>query len=597
MITFASDGLSVEVERVSLGTPNATATLTGALALRYEASGLNNGSEYTYRVAGFAHGLTTPYSAVTNLIPMATPALALNHQSAGTISIAWSHVAGVYVYALERKTGNGSFVMIEPMIQSGDTTYEDTAISEDEVYAYRIRAINKYDQETPHSNEVIAHADDALIEFSVALVTSNLLIGTTAISMKIDNDTSNPISNIDLYRREVGETHSVRAMAGGAFAAQQVKSEIDINIAAGRLYFYDMSLPAESEHLRGNEARRIEALAQPNFEVSVGNDFNRLEIFYGLGADGFRIVRAVNNVTTTVATLSAVIDSIFYDVNVAPDDTYYYELESTNSYGEMFSTLTVDVTAALVNHTPEASSLVVAARGASEAEILITTRAYGATDHGYLGHLIVNGARTELTDSEVVETGPSVHVAGVTVTVGEGEYFQMTMHFGLGDATPSVAVPFRYANDGLLPFLVDDDVDAIGVDSAAELSWVRGNADRFGHRISWKQPRPGDGVGEDIETLLNYDASEFTVTRLNNGTPATITLVAFDAQGESAVTITVIPGIFPDPGGGDGDGGLFVIGHSSGGCSFLPIHAGGRVDPLFALLLLLSLGYIYRRRH
>ena len=69
LITFASDGLSVRVERVSLGTPNVTNTYTSALAQRYAASGLNNGSEYTYRVAGFAHGLTTPYSALTNPDP------------------------------------------------------------------------------------------------------------------------------------------------------------------------------------------------------------------------------------------------------------------------------------------------------------------------------------------------------------------------------------------------------------------------------------------------------------------------------------------------------------------------------------------------
>ena len=153
LITFASDGLSVEVERVSLGTQNSTATLTGAMAQRYAASGLSNGSEYTFRVAGYAHGLTTPYSALTNLVPMATPVLVLNHQSAGTISISWGAIAGATKYVLQRKTGNGAYADVQT-VDAPAVVYTDTGVTEAEVYAYRLRARNKHDQDTGHSSEI-----------------------------------------------------------------------------------------------------------------------------------------------------------------------------------------------------------------------------------------------------------------------------------------------------------------------------------------------------------------------------------------------------------------------------------------------------------
>ena len=174
--TFVSDGLSVLVEQVSLGTPNVTNTFTGALAQRYAASGLNNGSEYAFRVAGFAHGVATPYSAVTNLIPMATPALTLDYQSKGTISLSWGAIAGVDKYVLERKADSGSFAAISPLIAGSDTTYTDTNFTDGVIYTYRLKARNKYSQDAGYSNMVAADGQVLLTAATVTL-TPNTPIG------------------------------------------------------------------------------------------------------------------------------------------------------------------------------------------------------------------------------------------------------------------------------------------------------------------------------------------------------------------------------------------------------------------------------------
>ena len=175
LITFASDGLSVEVERVSLGTPNSTATLTGALAQRYAASGLTNGSEYTFRVAGYAHGLTTPYSALTNLVAMATPVLVLDYQSAGTISISWAAIAGATKYVLQRKVGSGSYADVQT-VDAPAVVYADTDLTDDTVHSYRLRARNKHNQDTGHSNGVNGYAGDS---FMVTVVGS----GNASVSL------------------------------------------------------------------------------------------------------------------------------------------------------------------------------------------------------------------------------------------------------------------------------------------------------------------------------------------------------------------------------------------------------------------------------
>ena len=156
-ITFASDGLSVLVEQVSLGTLNITSTVTSALAQRYVASGLNNGSEYAFRVAGFAHGVATPYSAVTNLVPMATPTLELiHHHPRSTTSISWAAIAGADKYVLERKADSGSFTVVSPLIAGSNTTYKDINLAyKVTTYFYRLRARNKYSQDTGYSNVVV----------------------------------------------------------------------------------------------------------------------------------------------------------------------------------------------------------------------------------------------------------------------------------------------------------------------------------------------------------------------------------------------------------------------------------------------------------
>jgi PKD repeat protein len=87
------------------------------------------------------------YAIVSNVVGTApaTPTnLSATPASASQIDLSWDAVADEIGYELWRKTETGQWVMVEPMLPAGTTTYADIMLGEGATYTYKLSAYSQY---------------------------------------------------------------------------------------------------------------------------------------------------------------------------------------------------------------------------------------------------------------------------------------------------------------------------------------------------------------------------------------------------------------------------------------------------------------------
>lgn len=121
------------------------ATLPGS-ATEFEDDALSPATQYFYRVqacnTGGCSAFTGEVSATTLPLPPGVPgALSATTISASRIDLAWGASTGVVTgYEIERRTGAGAYAPLTTV--SGATTFQDTGLSAETSYVYRVRACN-----------------------------------------------------------------------------------------------------------------------------------------------------------------------------------------------------------------------------------------------------------------------------------------------------------------------------------------------------------------------------------------------------------------------------------------------------------------------
>ncbi|MDW7676171.1 MAG: fibronectin type III domain-containing protein, partial [Bacillota bacterium] len=138
-------------------------------ATNFSHVGLAANTAYSYTVLAFNEAGESPLSSVvyqtTKTAPVEPPAaptnLAASAQSATSIRLTWTKGSGtVDYYSIERKTSGGSYSEIQPNISSGSTSFDDSSLSANTTYYYRIRAFNSGGP-SPYSNEANAATQQA----------------------------------------------------------------------------------------------------------------------------------------------------------------------------------------------------------------------------------------------------------------------------------------------------------------------------------------------------------------------------------------------------------------------------------------------------
>jgi len=114
----------------------------------YNETGLTYGETYTYRVRAFAQINQSDYSneksaETTFPAPANLSATALDDQ---TIRLIWTDNCSFEMgYRIERKTGSGIFIQVAE-VNANSTEYEETGLTFEETYTYRVRAFTSVNQ-------------------------------------------------------------------------------------------------------------------------------------------------------------------------------------------------------------------------------------------------------------------------------------------------------------------------------------------------------------------------------------------------------------------------------------------------------------------
>jgi hypothetical protein len=115
--------------------------------LTYTDTGLDAGTEYTYRVeacnAGGCSGYSNEASATTGVAAPGPPSgLQATAVSQSQVNLAWTASTGtVETYRIERRTASGSFAVIAT-VGGGTLAHQDTGLDAGTEYTYRVEACN-----------------------------------------------------------------------------------------------------------------------------------------------------------------------------------------------------------------------------------------------------------------------------------------------------------------------------------------------------------------------------------------------------------------------------------------------------------------------
>ncbi|MCD8109556.1 MAG: Ig-like domain-containing protein, partial [Clostridiales bacterium] len=97
---------------------------------------LTGGTEYDFYVAAYADGTLSDGSETMTICYLKTPTVTLSKDSTG-IQLSWEEVTGAEGYRIYRKTGEGSYSLMET---TSETSWTDKEISDGMIYTYQVYA-------------------------------------------------------------------------------------------------------------------------------------------------------------------------------------------------------------------------------------------------------------------------------------------------------------------------------------------------------------------------------------------------------------------------------------------------------------------------
>jgi fibronectin type 3 domain-containing protein len=230
---LAEDGYRIEQSAVDNLHYNEIAVI-GPNQTSYNATGLNAGTKYYYRVRAYNSITMSVYSSEKNAttlssIPLAPSGLTVTTLLSSKIIIAWTDNSNNETgFKVQRKLGaTGTYTTITTT-GANATTYSDISVTDGTSYCYRVAATNSAG-DSPYSNEVCGTTPLAKPTAATATAVSSSQINLTWI----DNSASETGYKIERKTGLAG-TYSQIALVGA-----NVQSYPDTNgLAPNTKYYY-----------------------------------------------------------------------------------------------------------------------------------------------------------------------------------------------------------------------------------------------------------------------------------------------------------------------------------------------------------------------
>ncbi len=533
-------GFKIERKTGSGGTYAQIAT-TGANVTTYNDTGLTAGTNYFYRVRATNAAGDSAYSAeasATTLIspPSAPSGLTATAISSSQINLSWTDVANETGFKIERKTGAGGTYSQIATVGTGVVTYNNTGLTVNTTYFYRVRATNA-GGDSPYSSEASATTLD------VAPAAPSGLSATSISSSQIN------LSWTDNATNETGFKIERKTGSGGTYAqiattAANVTTYNDTGLTSGTIYFYRV----RATNSVGDSAYSAEASATtgtvppdtPTGLTATATSSSQINLSWTDVATetGFKIERktGVGGTYSQIATVGTGIVT-YSNTGLAANTTYYYRIRATNAGGD--SPYSSEANATTLDVAPAAPS------GLSATSISSTQINLSWTDNATneTGFKIERKTGSGGTYAQIATTGANVTTYNDTgLTSGTIYFYRVRATNAVGDSAYSAEAS---AATGTVPPDTPTGLTATATSSSQiNLSWTD-VATETGFKIERKT-----GVGGTYSQIATVGAG--VVTYSNTGLTANTTyyyrIRATNAGGDSpysseanATTLDVAP--------------------------------------------------------
>lgn len=120
----------------------------------YSDNSVHSGTRYSYSVAAYANGWTSPYhTSGKTLRYLAQPALSKVENVSSGVTIKWEKVKGAAGYRIYRKKGSGSWQYVASVLGENTKVYTDKKVKSKngEIYSYTVCAYNGNNKGTYHT--------------------------------------------------------------------------------------------------------------------------------------------------------------------------------------------------------------------------------------------------------------------------------------------------------------------------------------------------------------------------------------------------------------------------------------------------------------
>lgn len=326
----------------------------GADVTTFTSTGLNSDTTYTYQVRAYnTAGNSEPSNELTVTTPLSVPAkptdLAATQVSTDRVTITWKDNANNETgYKVERKTGNGPFVELSPLLGVNSTSFTNTGLSNNTTYTYQVRAYNAAGNSDYSNTVIIATA-------SVPAKPDNLKITSTGTDRLTISwtDNANNEKGFRIERREGSGSFSEIATVGA-----NVTSYANTGLKKNTTYTYrvrafnDAGNSSYSNEITGKTGV---ILTKPDgLEVSsISTD--RVTITWkdrSNNETGFIIERKTENGSFTEIVNVRANTTSYTDTRLKNNTAYTYRIQAYNNEGRSEFSEELKVTTGLVPDKP-----------------------------------------------------------------------------------------------------------------------------------------------------------------------------------------------------------------------------------------------------
>jgi len=317
----------------SSGGENVTPVATGITGTAYTNTGLTNGTQYFYTVAGVNgfgassqsnEASATPTAGTVPSAPTGLSATAGNAQ----VSLSWTASSGATSYNLYRSTtagGEGTTAIVTGIT---GTSYTNTGLTNGTQYFYKVAAVNGAGTSAQSSEA------SATPQVSIPSAPTGLTATAGNAQVILNWTASSGATSYNVYRSTTSGGEGTTAIATGITGTTYTNT----GLTNGTQYFYKVA----AVNAAGTSAQSSEASATPNtvpsaptgLTASPGNAQVSLSWTAASGATSYNVYRSTTSGGEGTTAIATGITGIAYnDTGLTNGTTYFYKVAAVNSAG------------------------------------------------------------------------------------------------------------------------------------------------------------------------------------------------------------------------------------------------------------------------